>query len=290
VSGGDARRVVGITFALNVVLCVGHFLVFWLSGSQLVLAQGADSLMDLAVGVVLMVSVHVGAQPRDENHPFGHDRAEPVGALVTAVLAAVLAVEVARSAGAALYHHETPVIDLPVFAVLGTKLVTKVILLLAVLRIRRGQGSQAVDATHLDTLNDVLTTSSSLIGALLVRQGWPLADAVLALPVAAYIGKNGYRLARESLRYLMGEAPAAPVREELRAKAAAVAGVLAVPNLRAHYVGSVLHVEVTLLIAAGSSAAEGHDIGLDVQKVLEADKRVGEVFVHIDTGHGKDGT
>jgi len=69
-----------------------------------------------------------------------------------------------------------------------------------------------------------------------------------------------------------------------------VRGVLEVPKLRAHYVGSVLHVEVTLLIAAGASAAEGHDIGLDVQRLLEADPRVGDAFIHIDTGRGKDGT
>jgi cation diffusion facilitator family transporter len=288
--GGDARRVVAITFVLNVLLCAGHFVVFWTSGSQVVLAQGADSLMDLAVGVVLLVSVHVGSQPRDENHPFGHQRAEPIGALVTAVLAAVLAVEVARSSVLALLHRAEPTIDATVYAVLGAKLLAKLALLLSVLRLRRGVGSQAVDATRLDTLNDVLTTSSSLVGALFVRSGWTSADALLALPIAAYIGKNGYRLARESLRYLMGEAPDPAVREELRAKAASIQGVLDVPRLRAHYVGSVLHVEVTLLIAPGSSAAESHDIGLDVQKLLESDPRVGDVFIHVDTGRGKDGT
>jgi cation diffusion facilitator family transporter len=289
--GSEARRVVAITFLLNVLLCAAHFAVFWLSGSQVVLAQGADSLMDLAVGVVLMVSVHVAAQPRDENHPFGHQRAEPIGALVTAVLAAVLAIEVARSSVMALLGHAEPTIDAPVFAVLGAKLLTKLVLLLSVLRLRRGFASQAIDATRLDTLNDVLTTSSSVVGALLVRGlGWSSADAILALPIAAYIGKNGYRLARESVRYLMGEAPDPAIREELRAKAASVRGVLDVPRLRAHWVGSVLHVEVTLLIAAASSAAEGHDIGLDVQRLLETDPRVGDVFVHIDTGRGKDGT
>src|SRR6185295_12143733 len=98
----------------------------------------------------------------------------------------------------------------------GTKLVTKFALLFVVLRKRRGGGSQAVDATRLDTLNDVLTTASSLLGIGLVRAGWPLADALLALPVALYIGRNGYLLARESMRYLMGEAPPATVLGELR--------------------------------------------------------------------------
>jgi cation diffusion facilitator family transporter len=282
-------RVVATTLALNVVLCAAHVVVGLLSGSQIVLAQAADSLFDLAVGIVLVVSVRVAAQPSDENHPFGHQRAEPIGALVTAVLAAVLSVEVVRSAVAALLSHAAPNVDGAVIGVLVAKFASKLVLLIALSR-RRAVASQAVDATRLDTWNDVLTTGSSLLGIALVTTGWPRADALLALPIAASIGRNGYGLARQSLRYLMGEAPPAAVQEELRAKAAAVPGVVGVPRLRAHYVGSVLHVQVTLLIAAGSSAAQSHDVEIDVQRALEDDPRVGEAFVHIDTGEGKDGT
>ena len=282
-------RVVATTLALNVALCAAHVVVGWLSGSQIVLAQAADSLFDIAVGVVLLVSVKVAAQPSDANHPFGHQRAEPIGALVTAVLAAVLAVEVARSAVAALLADAAPRVDAAVVGVLAAKFSSKLVLLVVLTR-RRAAASQAVDATRIDTWNDVLTTSSSLLGIALVTKGWPRADALLALPIAASIGRNGWGLARQNVRFLMGEAPPAEVSEELRARAAAVPGVVSVPRVRAHYVGSTLHVQVNLLIAAGSSAAQSHDVEIDVQRALEADPRVGEAFVHIDTGEGKDGT
>ncbi|HET6163690.1 MAG TPA: cation diffusion facilitator family transporter [Planctomycetota bacterium] len=282
-------RVVATTLALNVALCAAHLVVGWLSGSQIVLAQAADSLFDIAVGVVLLVSVKVAAQPSDANHPFGHQRAEPIGALVTAVLAAVLAVEVARSAVAALLADAAPRVDTAVIGVLAAKFASKLVLLVVLMR-RRAAASQAVDATRIDTWNDVLTTGSSLLGIVLVTTGWPRADALLALPIAASIGRNGWGLARQSLRFLMGEAPPAEVSDELLARAAAIPGVVSVPRLRAHYVGSTLHVQVNLLIAAGSSAAQSHDIEIDVLRALESDPRVGEAFVHIDTGEGKDGT
>jgi divalent metal cation (Fe/Co/Zn/Cd) transporter len=88
----------------------------------------------------------------------------------------------------------------------------------------------------------------------------------------------------------MGEAPPDDVLGRLRSAAAAAEGVVAIPKLRAHFVGSTLHLEVVVLIAAGSTAKQGHDIALDVQSALERDPLVGEVFVHIDTGEGKDGT
>ncbi len=293
----EPTRVVASTLLLNAALCVAHFAVWFAGGSQLVLAQGADSLMDLAVGTVLLVSVRVAARPRDEDHPFGHERAEPIGALVTAVLAFVLAIEVARSAVGALVAREAPRLDDAAIGVMGTKLVVKLGWLLLLLRRRGPVGDaaavadgQAMVATRLDTMNDVLTCGSSLLGAWLVRAGHPSIDGWFALPVAAYIAKNGFGLARESLRYLMGEAPAAAVTERLRAAAAGVDGVVAVRRLRAHFVGQRLHVEVTVLIAAGSSAKQGHDLALDVQSALERDPQVGEVFVHLDTGEGRDGT
>lgn len=286
-----AHGVVALTLGVNAALLAAQAAVYFASGSQLVLAQAADSFVDLAVGVVLLVSVRVALQPRDAGHPFGHERAEPIGALVTSVLAFVLAVEVARSAAGALIGRESATIDSAVLGVLGAKLIAKGALFALILR-RRGPDvdGQALSATRLDTLNDLLATASSIGGALLARAGWPSCDALLALPIAGLIAWNGWGLTRESLRYLMGEAPPEEVSRRLAAAAAACEGVVAVRRLRAHFVGSVLHVEVTVLIAAGSSAKQGHDIALDVQSALERDPVVGEVFVHIDTGEGKDGT
>jgi cation diffusion facilitator family transporter len=284
------RRVVALTLALNAGLCVACGVAWSATGSELLLAQGADSLMDVAVGIVLLVTVTVAARPVDANHPFGHRRAEPIGALITSVLAFVLAIEVARSAIEALAGGPSARVDHTVIGVLGTKFAIKLAFFLAVLRRRGESGSQAVAATRLDTFNDLLTTASSMVGAALVMRGWPSLDAWFALPVAGSIGFNGFRLARESVRYLMGEAPPPSVLGRLEGAAAAVPGVKEVRNLRAHFVGDVLHVEVVVLIEARSSATQGHDIALDVKEALASDPLVDEVFVHVDTGTGRDGT
>ena len=120
-----SHRLVLVTFAINVALLAGFVVVYLSSRSQLVLAQGADSLMDLAAGAALLVSTRIGMQPSDEKHHFGHSRAEPLGALVTAILAGVLAFEVAKSAITVLTTGEVARLDLPVFAVLGLKFLVK---------------------------------------------------------------------------------------------------------------------------------------------------------------------
>ena len=68
------------------------------SGSQLALAQAADSVSDMFAGVVLTWAVKQASQPADAEHPLGHGRAEPLAALAVALLAGVLSVEVLRTA------------------------------------------------------------------------------------------------------------------------------------------------------------------------------------------------
>jgi len=276
------RGLVSAALALNAVLVVAGFCVFFISGSQLVLAQAADSLLDIAAGVILVWSVRVGSRPRDEDHPFGHQRAEPIGALVTAVLAGVLCFEILRSASSSLVRGAQPDLDLAVAAVLATKLVLKLALLFALEVAARRHRGAALAATRVDTRIDVVSSTSSLVGFGLFHAGWTWADAGMALPVALYIGANGLHLARENLRYLMGEAPEAGVAAELETIAAGVPGVLQVRTLRAHYVGHDLHVDVSVLVADSSSATENHDIEEAVVDALRAHPMVGEVFVHVD--------
>jgi hypothetical protein len=112
-------------------------------------------------------------------------------------------------------------------------------------------------------------------------KGW--ADGALAIPVAFFIAWGGLGLARENLRYLMGEAPEEAVLDELRSAAAAVPGVLHVGRMRAQYAGPTLQVDVCILVPAGQRVEEAHDVSVAVQRALEADERVELAFVHVDT-------
>lgn len=284
--GEQAGRIVAATLVFNALLFVGAFVVYFSTRSQLVLAQGSDSLLDLASGTILAISVWVGKQPSDDNHPYGHDRAEPIGALITAVLAGVLAFEVMRSAVQALMSGDVATINLSVAWILGGKLGVKLVLWMIIAPAAKRSRSSALEALRIDTRNDLLACASSLIGFGLARSGYVLADGLLALPVALYIGKSGFDLARQNLRFLMGEAPDAPVIEELRVLGAGVPGVLAIGELRAQYAGPSLHVEVDIEIESVNSAIQAHDISVKVQRELEGHELVGKVFVHVDVAPG----
>ncbi len=272
-----------LMLVVNLSLVFGHAAVFAVTGSHLVLAQGADSLMDVAVTGILAFTARVGARPGDTNHPFGHDRAEPIGALVSAVLACVLALEVGRAALGAAFTHEVLALDTSMLFVFGAKFLAKSAFLAALALRSRKANSPAVDAVISDSRNDLAATAASTLGYVAIRAGVPYADTVFALGTCVYIARNGFALFRANLRYLMGEAPAAEVSHRLRVAASAVAGVHSMGHIAAHYVGNHLHVEIAVVVDAQLSATQSHDVGERVQRAVEAVPDVGRAFVHVDT-------
>lgn len=250
--------------------------------SQLALAQAADSFLDVFTAAVLTWTVAVAAQPSDDDHPFGHARAEPIGGLVTAVIAGVLAFEVGRNAIGALIGGHAPTLDSILVWVFASKTVFKTGILAAASRSWRRSHSPAMRALRVDARNDIIVSLLAIGGFFAARAGWPALDAWLALPVAAWILWSGIDLARENVGYLMGEAPPAERQQELQQLVSQVPGVANAHDLRAQFLGTLLQVQVHIVVDPEISIKEAHDIGEKARKKLEAENDIECALVHID--------
>lgn len=266
----------------SALLVFALFTVYLRFDSQLALAQAADSLMDVFTATVLAFAIRVASQPKDENHPFGHSRAEPVAALITAVIAGVLAIEVGRSAIVALAQGREPMLEWPLAALFAGKLAFKSVIGLVGWRMLKKGAGPGIEALTIDARNDVLINSLALIGFFAARYGYPQLDAWLALPTVLWIGWSGWRLAADNIRLLMGEAPPHERQKELVALARTCPGVRDVPSLRAQHIGTKLHVHVEIALDETLTVRQAHDLGEAVRERLESEPDVGHATVHID--------
>jgi ferrous-iron efflux pump FieF len=256
------------------------FGAWWAFGSQLALAQAADSFMDVFTAAVLIWTVHVSRKPEDKEHPFGHTRAQPIGGLVTAVVAAVVALEVARSAIEALLEGAAPRLDWVLVLVFGAKSLFKGVIYAA--SRRADSRSPALRALAVDARNDLLVSAVAIAGFFAARYGLPTLDAWLALPIAVWIAWAGFELARDNIRLLMGEAPPDERQQELVKLAESLPGVLNAHDLRAQHMGTHLHVLVHIRVSPEITIKQAHDIGEAVRTRLEAEADVAHVATHID--------
>jgi ferrous-iron efflux pump FieF len=276
----DSVRLSRVTALLSGLFAVGLAFLGYVVSSQLAWAQAADSVVDFAGALVLAWVVKIAQRPRDADHPWGHSRAEPLGALGVAMLAAVLAVQVALGAVGALTAGSHAIPSRMLVALFVSKVVFKGI----IYSLCRRAPSPALRALGVDARNDVLVGFVSVVGYLGLLLGFDSWDAILALPVAIWIGWSGVALARENIDLLMGAAPSQERISQLLALAREVQGVLGVHDLRAQHLGAQLAIHVHVTVQADLSVAQGHDIGEAVRRRLEREADVSSCAVHVDPG------
>lgn len=277
-----ARTLSLVSIGLGILLAGGLLAAWAAFDSQLALAQAADSLVDTLTAATLWWAVQISREPPDEDHPAGHHAAEPLGALLVAVLAGALALEVGSRAVEALRTGAVPRLDPLLAGVFGAKVLAKIVISRVALRHHRAHSSPALRAIGVDSRNDVLVGTVALVGFVAARYGTPSIDAWLALPLAVWIGGSAVFLGMENVRLLMGEAAAPTRRAELEAIASQVEGVRRAHSLRAHHRGSGLMVWVQVAVDPSLTVVRGHDIGEAVEDALRAESDVIDAFAHVD--------
>jgi cation diffusion facilitator family transporter len=253
------------------------------SGSIALISDALNSLVDVATSIGISYSVEVGRRGPDEDHPFGHQRAEPLAALGVAIFTGILGFSVGRAAVERLIAGATQ-IRMPFWA-LGALLVSMVgNLLLAKYLRRRGEAldSPAILANAVECENDIGTSFAALVGVAGSALGWAPIDPLAGIVVGAWIVFGGYRFGRQNIDYLMGKSPTPELLDHVRRSAVGVRGVKGVHDVRGHYVGHRIHVEVHIEVDQELRTRQSHDVGGMVRSAIEGHSAIDRAFVHVD--------
>lgn len=272
---------------VSVALLVGLGSVYVATDSKLVLAQAADSVADALTGLGLWWALRVSRRPPDADHPYGHHGAQPIAALVVAMLVGALALEVLLTSVSALRTGQPAVLAWPVAAGIGGKVVIKAVFVRLASQPRLLQTNATLRAFRVDARSDVIVGVASLVGFAAARYGgWPMLDAWLALPVGVWIGVSGVLLARESIDLLMGTAPPVAWQEALTQELLQQPQVRAVGEIKARSFGDRTHVWVDIRVDPHLTVGEGHDIGEAVEAYLQRREGISDAVVHVDAATG----
>ncbi|AEH23818.1 putative cobalt/zinc/cadmium cation efflux pump protein [Pyrococcus yayanosii CH1] len=146
----------------------------------------------------------------------------------------------------------------------------------------RKLNSQILIADAYHHRSDALSSVAVLVGLGAQKLGFQYGDAIAGLVVAVFLVKVSLEIIRENVRYLPGQAPPFEVCERIKKIALNVPNVLGVHDLRAHYVGNKLHVELHVEVPPELSLKEAHDISEEVKKRIGQIPEVEVAFVHVD--------
>jgi cation diffusion facilitator family transporter len=272
------RLMGGVGIATSLVLLALKTWASFRSGSAALMSDAINSLLDVLTYSVAYLSMRIQDQSPDEDHPFGHRRAEPLAGLLFALAASALGAAILRDAVAGFFQPARIRRDLVSTVLIASSIVLKGGMALWYFRALKQTASPALRASYIDSRNDVLASFLALAGFELGG----LADKAAAVAIGCWIIGSGVRVGLENVGFLMGKAPSPEIQEAIRREGLAVPGVLGLHDLRAHYVGDRIHVEVHIEVDRCTPLAEAHDIGVEVRRRLESLEPVQTAFVHID--------
>ena len=264
---------------LLVILKLGVGLI---AGSLALISAGIESSGDVFAAILTFFAVRLGRQPADPEHPYGHGRAENLGALGEAgILLAggmVVAVEAIRHL---ISPSGTPDTHWYVFVVIAIALTVDLTRTVISMRTARRYRSPALRANGLHFAGDMAGSMAVLIGLLLVRAGFAQGDASAALVIAAIILATAARLIAENANVLMDRTPS-EAREAAERALARLEPDIELVRLRLRESAGRYFADVIAAVAPGAAVVEGHQAANLIEAAIETELPGSDVVVHVE--------
>ena len=264
------------------------FLAWKLTGSIALYSDALESIINVATAIAAFIAIRVSAMPADDNHPYGHTKAEYFSAVIEGVLIILAALAILREAWIGFLAPKP--IDAPALGLAISGVATLVNLGWGRLLIRRGRSLRSpalvADGRHLMT--DVYSSVGVVVGvALVALTGWMRLDPAIAALVALNILRAGWKIMQESVAGLMDAA--LPVEEIARIEAiiAATRGPTSdVHDLRTRHAGRLTFIDFSLRVPGTMSVDDSHALCDDIEDALRREFPESSITIHVEPrGH-----
>jgi cation diffusion facilitator family transporter len=282
----ESARLVLRGILLNAVLAVVKISGGIVGHTYALVADGAESLLDILSSLLVWAGFKVAAQPPDEDHPYGHGKAEALAALGVAFF-------IFGMAGWVGWHAVHEIITPHRGPAWWTLLLLAVVIVVKALYSRRvgaageRMGSTALGVEALHHWSDAMTSAAAFVGiaiALAGGPGWETADDWAALFACVIIAFNGVGMLNKALGDVMDSAVPRKFENEIRDIALAVPGVGALDKVRTRKSGLSHLVDIQVRVDGGLTVREGHHIAHAVKDALMASvpHAISDVTVHVE--------
>ncbi|RWU23958.1 divalent metal cation transporter FieF [Pseudomonas alkylphenolica] len=270
------------SLAVASILVLTKAVAWWLSGSVSLLAGLTDSVLDGVASFLNLLAVHYALRPADDDHRYGHGKAEAMAGMAQALFIGASAVLISVQAIERLRDPQ-PLGDTAIgIAVMLLSLALTVALLVLQAKVIRITGSTAVRADSLHYRSDLLLNGSILVALILARLGWPQLDAFFGLGIALYILWSALQIARESTSILMDQELPGDISEQMLKLACSVPGVRGAHDLRTRVSGSHWFVQLHLELPGDLPLTAAHALCDQAAAAIHAKYPRAEVLVHAD--------
>ncbi|MEY4602744.1 MAG: hypothetical protein RIT43_36 [Bacteroidota bacterium] len=280
-----AQRTVFISILSSLLLAVIKGVSGIIGNSYALIADAIESTADVFSSLLVLFGIRYSNKPPDENHPYGHGRAEP---LVTFVVVGFLITSATVIAIESIQNIQTPH-ALPstwTLYVLGAIILWKEASFRYVMKRGLETGSSSLQADAWHHRSDAVTSVTAFIGisiAAFLGNGYASADDWAALFASGFIFYNAYKIFRPALGEVMDEHSYPEMEQEIRTVSLKVEGIQGTEKCFIRKAGMKYHVDLHALVDGKLSVSEGHALAHQLKDRLKEEiKELGHVLIHVE--------
>lgn len=269
----------------NTCLAIAKGLAGYFGNSFALIADAIESTTDIFASFLVLFAIKYSNRPADDNHPYGHGRAEP---LITFLVVGFLITSATVIAYESILNIRTPH-DLPkawTLIVLGFIIIWKEISYRIVIKNSNETNSSSLKADAWHHRSDAITSVAAFIGisiALLLGKGYESADDWAALFASGFIFYNSFLIFRPALGEIMDEHLYDDLILEIREVSLKVDGIINTEKCFIRKAGMQYHVDLHAIVDASITVKEGHDIAHKLKDLLREEiPQLGHVLIHIE--------
>ncbi len=273
-----------LTLILVLGLIVLKVAVGVITGSISILAQAADSFLDLFAVVITLFAVNIAAKPADGEHPFGHGKVEDVAAIAQAALIFTAGGLIIYSAIRRIISGTTLELAEAGIGVMLVSVIVSIFLSRHLLKVAKATDSIALEANARNIAADVYSAAGVLVGLVVIRfTGLNILDPIIALLVALLILKAAYHVLRKSFNRLIDVK--LPESEENIINSAImehVGDLVEFHALRTRKAGSQRYIDLHLVMPRNMSVEDAHRMCDHLEQDIENKLQRASLTIHVE--------
>lgn len=262
-------------------LSIAKIWIGLLTDSAALTADGFNNTTDIIASVAVLIGLKISRKPPDEDHPYGHSRAETIASLVASFIMVTVGLQVLSQAVQSIFSEKTVIPDwTAAWVAVAAALIMHQVYRYN-LRVARATRSQAMMATAQDNRSDALVSVGAAIGIFGAHFGLPWLDPLAALIVGLMIVKTAWDIFRNASHALTDGFDEARLRK-LRQTIADIPGVESIQDIKARIHGTNLLLDVVIEVDPRLNVIESHRITERIEEHMLEKHRIHYVHVHVE--------
>jgi cation diffusion facilitator family transporter len=272
-----------VTIIINMILSVIKIIAGIIGKSSAMLADGIHTLSDVLTTFVVIIGLKISSKEADKNHPYGHEKYEPVFAKLLSILLGATGLFIGYEGIKALKSGNIQVPGKIALIAAIISIAVKEGMYWYTVRVAKKIKSLSMEADAWHHRTDAFSSIGTFVGIFGARMGIKVLDPIAAIIVSVFILKVGIDLYIKSVKGLVDEAADDETVEKIKDLVFSVDGVKNIKNLKTRIFGNKIYVDVDILVDGNMSVTQGHNIAEKVHDLIEGDiENIKHCMVHIE--------